>query len=521
MQQGERPEEAALVLDFGAQYNQLICRKIRQCQVYAELLPYSTSVAELRALRPKAIVLSGGPASVYADGAPTVDVQLFDLGIPVLGICYGHQLMAHLLGGKVQRGDKREYGAATLEIETPDGLFAGLGPRVPCWMSHGDRVLEVPRGFEVLARTKDTPVAAMADRERKLYGVQFHPEVTHTAQGLDILRNFLVREAGCSGTWRPDSFIEAAVQRLQETLRDGRALCALSGGVDSAVAAALTERAIGDRLTCIFVDHGLLRAGEAQQVCGAFAPRVRSFLHVDAADDFLKALRGVTDPEEKRRVVGEQFIRVFEREAAKLGGFQFIVHGTLYPDVIESGGQADGGARVTATIKTHHNVGGLPADMGLTNVEPLRLLFKDEVRQVGQELGLPEAVVWRQPFPGPGLAVRIVGEVTPERLETLRQADAILCEELQKGGLLRETSQTFAVLAPELRSVGVMGDERAYGQSVILRSVTTEDFMTADWSRLPDEALARVSNRIVNEVAGVSRVLYDITSKPPATVEWE
>lgn len=515
MRQVERPDEVAVVLDFGAQYNHLICRKIRQCHVYSELLPHDTSISQLRALGPKAIVLSGGPASVYADGAPTVDAQLFELGIPILGICYGHQLMAHLLGGEVARGDKREYGATELDIESHNDLFVGLGPHADCWMSHGDRVVQAPPGFQVAARTKHTPVAAMADAQRKLYGVQFHPEVTHTPQGLDILSNFLLREAGCTGTWRPASFVEAAVADLRQTLGDARALCALSGGVDSAVAAALTEEAIGDRLTCIFVDHGLLRAGEAEQVCAVFGARMRNFVHVDAAERFLQALRGVVDPEEKRRIIGEQFIRVFEAEASKLGGFDFIVHGTLYPDVIESGGHT------AATIKTHHNVGGLPADMGFANVEPLRLLFKDEARQVGEELGLPEEIVWRQPFPGPGLAVRIVGEVTPERLDTLRQADAILLEELGRSALLRETSQTFAVLAPNLRSVGVMGDERSYGQPVIIRSVTTEDFMTADWSRLPHEDLARISTRMVNEVEGINRVLYDITSKPPATVEYE
>jgi len=508
-------DEKVLVLDFGAQYVQLIARRIRELSVYSEIIPCHTPLERILQLRPKALVLSGGPASVYEEGAPTVDPALFTAGIPILGICYGCQLMAHLLpGGEVEPGDKREFGRQMLTIEDPDILLAHVPSPAQCWMSHGDRVKRVPDGFRVLAHTEHSPVAAMADEARRLYGVQFHPEVRHTPQGMEMLRAFLYDVAGCRGDWQMESFIERAVNELRARIGDKRVLCALSGGVDSSVVAMLLDRAVGDQLTCMFVDHGLLRQGEAEQVVATFRPRLgQRFVFVNAAEEFLSKLRGVVDPEQKRKIIGETFIRVFEREAEKLGEFHFIAHGTLYPDVIESGGAN------TAKIKTHHNVGGLPDDMKHENLEPLRALFKDEVRRLGLELGLPEEIVWRQPFPGPGLAVRIIGEVTPERLQIVRQADAIMREEIEAAGITG-LAQWFAALA-DLRSVGVMGDGRTYQQPIILRAVTSEDFMTADWADLPHEVLRRISNRIVNEVRGVNRVLYDITSKPPATIEWE
>ena len=509
--------EKVIVLDFGAQYVQLIVRKIREQGVYAEIRPYNVSLDELAAERPAAIIFSGGPASVYQDGAPRIDPRIFELDIPILGICYGHQLIAFLLGGKVEPGPQREYGHTPLTIDEPDILFDGLPDTIQTWMSHGDRVAEAPPGFISLAHTDFTPVAAMADLRRKIFGVQFHPEVQHTPDGPTILRNFLFKACGCSGTWRPASFIEQAVAELRETVGDGRVLCALSGGVDSAVTVALLHRAVGRQVTAMFIDHGLMRKNEPQQVRETFSRMLGdSFVAIDAADEFIEKLRGVVDPEQKRKIIGETFIRVFEREASKLGQFQFIAHGTIYPDFIESGGASGTASR----IKTHHNVGGLPEDMKLTNIEPLRLLFKDEVRQVGRELGLPEEIVNRQPFPGPGLAVRIIGEVTRERLEIVREADAIVREELARAGLERQIAQSFAVLLT-LQSVGVMGDERTYAYPIVVRAVVTEDFMTADWARIPHDVLARISNRIVNEVRGVNRVVYDITSKPPATIEWE
>ncbi len=507
--------DTVLVLDFGAQYVQLIVRRVREQHVYSEIRPADIPVEELVAEQPKGIILSGGPSSVYTEDAPRIDPKIFELGIPILGICYGHQLMAHMLGGKVVPGRQREYGHTSVEVIDPDLLLAGVASPCQTWMSHGDLVQQVPPGFTNLATSQHTPVAAMADTTRHLYGVQFHPEVQHTLCGPQILHNFLYRACGCTGSWRPAAFIEQTVAQLRQRIGRDRVLCGISGGVDSAVVATLLDRAVGDQLTAMFIDHGLLRQNEAEQVIATFGPRLGDrFVAIDASQQFLQRLQGVTDPEHKRKIIGETFIRTFETEAAKLGEFRYIAHGTLYPDIIESGGGP------TATIKTHHNVGGLPADMKWENLEPLRQLFKDEVRQIGTQLGLPDEIVNRQPFPGPGLAVRIVGEVTAKRLEIVRAADAIFHDELQAAGLSDQIAQSFAVLA-DLQSVGVMGDERTYAYPVILRAVTTTDYMTADWVRIPDDVLARIASRIVNEISGVNRVLYDITSKPPATIEWE
>ena len=511
------PEERpVLVLDFGGQYSQLIARRVREARVYSELVSHRLSARELAARRPLALVLSGGPASVYSRDAPGVDPGVFELGVPTLGICYGMQLMARELGGAVEPNDVSEYGKAEARLR-PSALFRDLPPEQTVWMSHRDSVVAAPPGAEVTASSPSTPIAAFEDRERGLYAVQFHPEVAHTPHGQEMLKAFLYEVAGAPPAWTPTAVIEEQVGRIRAQVGSERVICGLSGGVDSAVAALLVHKAVGEQLTCVFVDHGLLRAGEAQEVVETFAGHFHvPLVHVEAQERFLSRLAGVTDPERKRKLVGEEFIRVFEEEARRLGDVRFLVQGTLYSDVIESGGDVG----VAATIKSHHNVGGLPADMRMELVEPLRLLFKDEVRRVGEELGLPERMVWRQPFPGPGLAIRIVGEVTPERLEILRAADAVLQEEIRRAGLARELWQSFAVL-PAIRSVGVQGDERTYAYPIVIRAVTSEDAMTADWARLPYDLLETISSRIINEVPGVNRVALDLSSKPPATIEWE
>jgi GMP synthase (glutamine-hydrolysing) len=510
------PFDTVLVVDFGAQYAQLIARRVRECHVYSEIVPWSTPLAELLRRRPRAIILSGGPRSVYTPGAPAVDPELFGTGVPTLGICYGHQAMAAALGGRVERTDAAEYGATALSVIAPGVLFRGLPTDQPVWMSHGDTVVAAPSGAAVTATTHATPVAAFEDVTRGLYGVQFHPEVVHSPRGLDVLKRFLYDAAGCRPTWTMVNIVDEAVAQVRAQVGTARVICGLSGGVDSAVAAAVVHKAVGEQLTCVFVDHGLLRAGEAEQVEQDFVASTGvDLVHVKAADRFAAALAGITDPEEKRKTIGREFIRVFEQTARELHAPGFLVQGTLYPDVIESG------SATAATIKSHHNVGGLPDDLQFELVEPLRNLFKDEVRRVGEELGLPEAIVWRQPFPGPGLAVRIIGEVTPARLDLLREADAIVRDEVRAAGLDREIWQVFAVLLADVRSVGVQGDERTYGHPVVIRAVTSEDAMTADWARLPHDLLAKMANRIINEVPGVNRVAYDITSKPPGTIEWE
>jgi len=511
----EQDPRPVLVVDLGAQYAQLIARRVRECHVYSEIVPHDLPVAELKAKRPAGLIMSGGPASVYEPGAPEVDPQLFNLGLPLLGICYGQQLMTQALGGDVRATGLREYGRTELVVDDPGVLLADVPARDTVWMSHGDTVVRAPQGFRVTAHTDSTPVAAMEDRQRGLFGVQFHPEVAHTPRGLDIMKRFLYEGCGLLPDWTPANVIERSVARIREQVREAQVVCALSGGVDSSVAALLVHKAVGDHLTCVFVDTGLLREGEPEQVEDTFSRHFHvPLVHVKAADRFLAKLAGATDPEEKRTRIGEEFIRVFEEAAVPIGA-RFLVQGTLYPDVIESG------SRTAARIKSHHNVGGLPEDMDLELVEPLRDLFKDEVREVGEELGLPEEIVWRQPFPGPGLAVRIVGEVTPERLEIVRAADRIVNEEIRRAGLHHELWQCFAVLLGDVRSVGVMGDGRTYQHPVMIRAVTSEDAMTADWARLPHEVLDRISGRIIAEVHGVNRVAYDVSSKPPATIEWE
>ena len=514
----ETAHEEVLVLDFGGQYSQLIARRIRECQVYAELLPHDLDLDTIRERQPAALVLSGGPASVYAPGAPKLRRELFELGIPVLGICYGMQAMVLELGGRVEGAEAGEFGRTELTL-TGDGgrLLAGFPEEQQCWMSHRDSVFEPPADFDALAASPGSPVAALEDTDRGLYGIQFHPEVVHTPYGQQILERFLREIAGCEERWSPASVIDEQVERIRAQVGDAGVVCGLSGGVDSATAAALVHRAIGDQLTCVLVDHGLMRKNEAVQVVEAMRELGVNLVHVDAEERFLARLAGVDEPERKRKVIGEEFIRVFEEEAQKVDSVGFLVQGTLYSDVIESGG--DG--RTAETIKSHHNVGGLPEDLGFDLVEPLRMLFKDEVRAVAAELGLSERVVWRQPFPGPGLGIRIVGgEVNRERLDILRDADAVLQEEIKAAGLYRELWQSFCVL-PVVRSVGVQGDGRTYAYPIVIRAVTSQDAMTADWARLPYDLLERVSNRIINEVAQVNRVALDISSKPPATIEWE
>ena len=513
------PFDTVLVVDFGAQYAQLIARRVREAHVYSEIVPHTITRAQVLARKPAGIILSGGPKSVHVEGAPTLDPSVYDAEVPVLGICYGAQLIAQQLGGTVARTDRGEYGRTPLQLASlggpPSVIFSKVPPSFDVWMSHADSISAVPEGFCSTASSPDAIVAALEDRSRGIYGVQFHPEVVHTHGGQDILKSFLYDVCGCRPAWTMTSVIEASVDAIRAQVGRERVICGLSGGVDSAVAAALVHKAIGDQLTCVFVDTGLLRAGEAEQVEETFRDQFAADLvHVKAADRFLDALDGVDDPEAKRKLIGSTFIRVFEEAAADLGDARFLVQGTLYPDIIESG------TRDAARIKSHHNVGGLPADMQFELVEPLRNLFKDEVRAVGEELGLPEEIVWRQPFPGPGLAVRIIGSVTRERLEVLRGADAIVTEEIRRAGLYREIWQSFAVL-PVVRTVGVMGDERTYAYPIVIRAVTSDDAMTADWARIPYDVLERLSSRIINEVPGVNRVALDITSKPPGTIEWE
>jgi GMP synthase (glutamine-hydrolysing) len=510
--------EAIIVLDFGSQYSMLITRRVRECHVYCELVPYDTPWEKIEPLNPKGFILSGGPASVYEPNAPLAPSYIFEKKLPVLGICYGMQLIAHQLGGRVTKGTTREYGHAVLHQSEPDSpLFAGLPSSTTVWMSHGDKIEEMPRGFRSLAQTENSPIAVIGN-DKGIFGLQFHPEVVHTPEGKTILKNFIYKVCGCKGNWTIGSFITDTIYRIKKEVDGGKVISALSGGVDSAVAATLIHRAIGNQLTCIFVNNGLLRREEVERTFNTFRLNMgMNIRYVDATDRFLECLKGVIDPEQKRKNIGVEFIRVFEEEAKKIGKVDYLAQGTLYPDVIES---AVSGSKAAAKIKTHHNVGGLPANMMLKLIEPLRFLFKDEVRQVGLALNMPEEMVWRQPFPGPGLAIRIIGEVTREKLEILRSADSIVMNEIKKAKLYHELWQTFAILT-DVHSVGVMGDFRTYGYLVALRAVTSEDAMTADWARLPYDLLARISNRIVNEVPGVNRVVYDITSKPPATIEWE
>jgi GMP synthase (glutamine-hydrolysing) len=507
--------DTVLVLDFGAQYGQLIARRVRECRVYSELIPYDAPIETIKAFDPKGIILSGGPASVYVEDAPQLNPEILELGIPVLGICYGMQSLALALDGTVARTDLSEFGKTALNVLTPGLLLEGLRGEEQCWMSHRDSVTAPPPGFTVLATSAASPVAAMEHCERGIYGVQLHPEVVHTPKGMEILRNFLYKACGCAPAFTPASIIDESIKKIRAQVGESKAILGLSGGVDSSVAALLMHKAIGDRLTCVFIDQGMMRMGEAERVAETFAGSFHvPLIAVDASDRFLDKLKGVTEPERKRKIIGEEFIRCFEEEARKLTDARFLVQGTLYSDVIESG------TRQAAKIKSHHNVGGLPEKMDFELVEPLRWLFKDEVRAVGEELGLPERIVWRQPFPGPGLAIRIIGEITRERVDILQRADAVVQEEIRAAGLYRELWQCFAIL-PVIRSVGVQGDERTYGYPIAIRAVKSDDAMTADWARLPYDVLETISSRIINEVPEVNRIVYDISSKPPSTIEWE
>ncbi len=513
----ESKREAIVIIDFGSQYSRLIARRVREAHVYCELIPYNAPWSTIASLQPMGFILSGGPASVYEKDAPMAPVQIYDTHVPILGICYGMQMLTHQLGGKVAPGTKREYGHSVLHISNEQcPLFDGLPSSLPVWMSHGDQIDELPPDWESLAYTENSPMAVVG--HDNLFGLQFHPEVAHTPQGKTIIENFLYKICGCQGNWTPANFIDESIRMIQDKTRGGKVICALSGGVDSSVAATLVHRAIGNQLTCIFVNNGLLRREEAERTLNTFTNHLKmNVVYVDASARFLDRLKGITDPELKRRRIGEEFIKIFEEEALKLGYVDFLVQGTLYPDVIES---ISPESKAASKIKTHHNVGGLPSQMSLKLIEPLRYLFKDEVREVGAKLGLPEDMIWRQPFPGPGLAIRIIGEVTAEKLEILRSADWVVMSEIKTAKLYRELWQSFAILT-DVKSVGVMGDFRTYSYLIAVRAVTSQDAMTADWARLPYDLLARISNRIVNEVPGVNRVVYDITSKPPGTIEWE